>query len=491
MQPGTGSEAPTGRGGARQRPGPPSDRGARSAQPSVEPSLFERGSVLLSGNSLQTPATAALVNPGDVLTGQWRWEVVRRLGKGGYGAVFLARRLGAASVDAPPETAAVKVFHAPDGLDPRQMLKRELAAMLAFRSDRIPRVYDWEVEGDLCFVVMQFFPKGSLWDIRKETPRLKPAAAWQLLLDLLAALKEAHQASLLHLDVKPGNVLLDNKGGFVLTDFGVAQTSFGAETTGLAGLGTVGYQAPEQARREVDAFDARTDLFGVGTTVWSRLTGVELARRTELLQLDPDAGQLHALPPPSSFNRRVSPELEEAVMALLAVDPVERPGGAAEAHAMVRRLLSGHRDASTLATDVRGQVDDDTARAVTAALIDPLWQAIAGGEDAWQFLVRYDDGDLLCREGERSYHTFALLNGVVRIERGGKLLATEEREGTFLGEVSTLTGGSRTASMRAQGEVWALMFNAAELEQFVTSNPALGIRLIKSLAERLDRESRR
>ncbi len=470
----------------------PGSEALRPKSTSAGPSLFERGSGLaMSRNSLQVPATPALVQPGEILTGKARWQIGRRLGKGGFGAVFLGRRLDSPTVDGPPETAAIKVFHAPAGHDPRQLLKRELAALLALKSERIPSVCDWSIDEGLCFVAMQYYSRGSLWDVRKETPRMKPGAAWTLLLDLLAALKDAHHASLLHLDVKPGNVLISDSGGFVLTDFGVAQSSFSSGTTGVAGLGTVGYQAPEQARRDANSFDARTDLFGVGATVWSQVTGIELARRTELLTLNSGSGQIYALPPPSQFNRQIPPALEEAIMALLPIDAVERPGGAAEAHAMVRRLLSGHKDAARVATDVRGQVPDDIARQVTAQIFDPLWQAVAGGEDAWQFLVRYGDGAVLCREGERSYHAFALLTGVVRIERGGKLLATESREGTFLGEVSTLTGTSRTASMRAQGEVWTLMFNAAELEQFVTSNPALGMRMIKSLAERLDRESRR
>ncbi|HJN75458.1 MAG TPA: hypothetical protein QGF58_16130, partial [Myxococcota bacterium] len=69
------------------------------------------------------------------------------------------------------------------------------------------------------------------------------------------------------------------------------------------------------------------------------------------------------------------------------------------------------------------------------------------------------------------------------------LLATESREGTFLGEVAALTGGTRTATMKAETEVIAHALNASQLEQPVTGNPAIGIRLIRSMAERLGRES--
>jgi CRP-like cAMP-binding protein len=98
--------------------------------------------------------------------------------------------------------------------------------------------------------------------------------------------------------------------------------------------------------------------------------------------------------------------------------------------------------------------------------------------------VRFQPGELLCREGEEAYRTYVILNGAVLVERDGRPIARESREGSFMGENATLTGRPRTATIRADSEVWALMFNAAELEQFVLANPAVGIRLIKTLALR-------
>ena len=123
------------------------------------------------------------------------------------------------------------------------------------------------------------------------------------------------------------------------------------------------------------------------------------------------------------------------------------------------------------------------------SLVDPLWASICGQPGFRKYFVQFADGNTLCRERDKSYHAFVLLKGRVRVERDGRLLTTETREGTFLGEVTALTGTSRTATLRAEGPVWAIVLNAAELEKFVTCNPAVGIRLIKSLAERVARES--
>jgi CRP-like cAMP-binding protein len=90
----------------------------------------------------------------------------------------------------------------------------------------------------------------------------------------------------------------------------------------------------------------------------------------------------------------------------------------------------------------------------------------------------------MCVQGEEAYPTIVLLSGAVLVERDGRPISREAREGSFLGENATLTGRPRTATIRADGPVWALMFNAAELEQFVISNPAVAIRLIKTLALR-------
>ena len=153
----------------------------------------------------------------------------------------------------------------------------------------------------------------------------------------------------------------------------------------------------------------------------------------------------------------------------------------------LRRILTG---GNTSKDEGLTDFEEDEARAVVEGLLDELWATVCSGPDAWSFLVRYRDGQLLCEVGEHSHFAFVLLRGAVRIERDGKLLHTETREGTFLGEVATLTGSPRTAAMRAQGDVWGMKMNAAELEEFIAMNPGIGIRMIHTLTERLVRESR-
>ena len=129
----------------------------------------------------------------------------------------------------PPSEAAVKVFTAPEGMDPALLLKRELAALLALKPF-YPKVYDWSVTNNLCFVVMGCSHAAAWWTSQTHG-RAQTGDRLALLMNLLGALIIAHQTSLLHLDVKPSNVLIGEDGASMLTDFGVAQSTFASRTT--------------------------------------------------------------------------------------------------------------------------------------------------------------------------------------------------------------------------------------------------------------------
>jgi hypothetical protein len=175
-------------------------------------------------------------------------------------------------------------------------------------------------------------------------------------------------------------------------------------------------------------------------------------------------------------------------MSLLAEDPSERPGGAAEALELLKKA-TGLDVTEEPSTVKRRQHDEKEVREVIDAVMDPLWSSLLGRADFSRYFARFEDGEYLCREGDASYEAFLLLQGKVRIDRGGKQIELDEREGTFIGELSTLTGTPRAASIRAQGTVWVCLFNAAEFERMLAAHPAVAIRLVKLMAERLVRSS--
>ena len=332
---------------------------------------------------------------------------------------------------------------------------------------------------------MQEFPHGSLRDVMPLQGPVEEETVWRLIGDLLAALDVAHRASVLHLDIKPANVLLDGNGGFVLTDFGVSQASRIAGGLLPFSVGTRGYQAPEQREERFDQYDLRTDLWGVGATAWALATGINLAEREDLLRSE-DGESIYGLPPLSEFRLSCSPELEEVIMSMLYLRPERRPGSVAEVLDRVDAAMSGS-DRDVWEVPRRRNVDEAEVRDVIESLVDPLLGAICRRPGFRSFVARFEDGEILCPEGERAYQAFLLLRGTVQVSRAGKEITRVSREGTFLGEVATLTSMPCTASLRAAGTVWACVLNAADLERFVTCNPAMGLRVIRSMAQRLAR----
>jgi len=467
----------------------------RRAGPSSDPDATNPTSAPRPSSARRTPAPSVHADgpkPGDVIQGRWRYGLVRRLGRGGFGSVFLARTLDADAGDpeAPPEQVAVKVLGRAKGSHARTSLKQELAALLAIDHERIPKLYDWRVDHDLSFAVMRYYPNGSLADQWPSFGRFGEEQTWRLLTDLLTALNAAHRASILHLDVKPSNVLVDEHGGFVLTDFGVAHGS--RMTRGmlhhgqlLVGLGTHGYRAPEQAERTYGSFDLRTDLWGVGATAWALYTGIDLNRRQDVLR-HKEEGNVFGLQRLSDVRLHCPPPLEEIVMELLHIDPARRPGGAAEVLTRIQTIAQGFGlDAQTVAASRRDKAKPTEVRAVIEGLVDPLWSSVCRQPDFERFFVKFDDGEVIADTRVPVHHTFLLLKGRVRVERDERLLDVESREGTFLCAVSTLTGIAREVTLRAEGPVWCCIFNEAELEQLVTCNPAVAVRMIRTLAARL------
>ena len=466
-------------------PAPGTEQGPVSPATAGEKGRAMRGTASAAAPS--SGAVLAKLKKGDVVRARHRYQPHGRLGAGTFGAVWAAVCIEPDhdAPDVPPKVVAIKFFGT-SGSDGSDFIRRELAALLSMRSECIPLVYDWAVNDRLSFFVMDYYRHGSLADEFKTPGGSDDETTWILLVDMLRALKVAHRAGILHLDIKPSNIMHDGSGGYLLLDFGISQAnqvmSGPAQTVGA---GSRGYQAPEQRRLELHKLDTRSDLWAVGATAWALRTGYDLSKNTDKIKSDAKGGE-PSLPALSLECLGCSPALEEVVMSLLCDDPTERPGGAAEVLERVKRA-TGIAVREDPVGAKRREHGEDEVRVVIESLMDPLWSSLCRRGDFARYFAKFEDGDYLCREGEASHEAFVLLQGRVRIERGGKQLEVNEKEGAFIGELSTLTGSLRAASIRAEGTVWVCRFNAAEFERLLAAHPAIGIRLVKLMAERLIR----
>ncbi|HYV45113.1 MAG TPA: serine/threonine-protein kinase [Myxococcaceae bacterium] len=248
------------------------------------------------------------------------FRLVRRLGTGGMGSVYLARHVVIGS------RVAVKVLHPALHCD-AQMLERfqdEARAVNLIGHDNILRIYDLRREGDLHYLVMEYLEGQPLSQVPLP---MDAETAIPILAQLCDALAAAHAQGVVHRDVKPENVMLvQRRGGdpFVkLLDFGIAKLLQDATSRTAAGfvVGTPAYMAPESFRGE--PLDGRADLYALGMISYLMATG-ELPFRDKPMAALMRA-HLEAVPvPPASLRPGVDPRWSEITVRAMAKRPEDR-----------------------------------------------------------------------------------------------------------------------------------------------------------------------
>ncbi|MEO8030723.1 MAG: protein kinase [Gemmatimonadota bacterium] len=266
------------------------------------------------------------------LSGQYRLE--RELGAGGMGVVFLATDL---ALDRP---VAIKVIH-PELATHPSIAQRFLAEARMIARLRHPNIVAVHAAGEatgLLYYVMDYVPGESLRQRLQREGRLDPAAVQRIVIDLADALDTAGRANLVHRDVKPENVLLDQgTGRALLADFGIARAMGGADDRaaitgqGLA-VGTPTYMSPEQAAGET--VDARSDLYGLGVVAYELLAGHPPFRGATSAVVA--TKHLSETPPPIE---RVRPEVPAALASVIMRALVKSPGARWQTGAEIRQAL--------------------------------------------------------------------------------------------------------------------------------------------------------
>ncbi len=197
-----------------------------------------------------------------------RYTILRRLGKGGFGEVFLAfdddlNRFVAIKVPRPERVSQPEDIEA---------YLNEARIVASLDHPHIVPVYDvGRTEDGLCFVVSKLIEGCDLAKKIKESRRSFQESA-ELAAAIAEALHFAHTSGLVHRDIKPGNILMDDAGHAFLADFGLAlrEEDYG---TGARIAGTPSYMSPEQARGEGHRVDGRSDIFSLGVVIYELLTG--------------------------------------------------------------------------------------------------------------------------------------------------------------------------------------------------------------------------
>ena len=276
----------------------------------------------------------------DSLPQTWgEYILLGELGRGGAGVVYeaLHRKLG--------RKVALKVLRT--GMDTeksaRERFRREAQALAQVHHDNIVEIYEYGELGDRLYYAMSLVDGPSLSALTKRDQRPSPQELCAGMAGIADALQALHEAGIIHRDVKPSNIMIAPNGRYMLADFGLARTEL-AETMTRTGdaLGTPLYMSPEQMMGNRDAIEARSDIYGLGATLYQLLCGQVPFKTDNMVAL---MGMVFKQRPesPNTVDPDLPPGCSSIAMKCLEKEPRYRYESAAELAGELRAFAEGRR----------------------------------------------------------------------------------------------------------------------------------------------------
>lgn len=246
-----------------------------------------------------------------------RYKIDALLGSGGMSAVYKAFDPNLRRV------VAIKLIHPhlSTDIDFIYRFKKEAASVAAFRHPNIVQVYDFNVDGEVYYMVLEFVPGETLQDrlkhLKSTNTPMPLEQAVKIMLNMCDALSYAHKQGLIHRDIKPANIMLDLHGQAILMDFGIVKILGDTSHTATgAVVGTARYMSPEVIRSEMP--DERSDLYSLGVTFFEMVSGqapfnADSAMSLLMRHLNDPVPDLTSLRPdvPAEIKRIINKSLEK------------------------------------------------------------------------------------------------------------------------------------------------------------------------------------
>jgi predicted Ser/Thr protein kinase len=263
-----------------------------------------------------------------------RYRIIGRIGSGGMADVYCAEdtQLG--------RQVALKLLYRRFAEDDNfvERFRREASAAAGLQHPNVVQVFDRGEWDGTYYIAMEFLPGRNLKQVVRDHGALDPALAADLTIQILKAARFAHRRGIVHRDIKPHNVIVDDEGRAKVTDFGIARAGASDMTETGSIMGTAQYLSPEQAQGL--PVDARSDLYSIGVVLYELLTGRPPfdAESPVTIALK----QVSATPvPPRELIAAVPPALEAVTMRALRKEPAERFQDADEMIAALESALAG------------------------------------------------------------------------------------------------------------------------------------------------------
>jgi predicted Ser/Thr protein kinase len=317
-----------------------------------------------------------------------KYHIVRRIGYGGMGAVYLGRD---PDLDRP---VAIKVLREPMADEELlQRFLREARATANLRHENLITIYEVGSHDQQPFIAMEYVDGTTLGELIKRRQALPLVQKLSFIEQICAGLHHAHRTGIVHRDIKPANVMVDAQGVIRILDFGIARIANSGMTSDGALIGTLNYMSPEQMLGR--PVDFRSDIFSVGAVAYELLSFHQAFPGTL------DDGLLHRLPqmapsPLASVCPGLPAGLEEIVLRALAKPPHERFGDLDEMRTAVRHLrgrVDPNLELETVVIPSRDKAKPPASSAERRGLLERRARQIAVHRDAARAALTRGDLD--------------------------------------------------------------------------------------------------
>ncbi|HKG17939.1 MAG TPA: Stk1 family PASTA domain-containing Ser/Thr kinase [Solirubrobacteraceae bacterium] len=263
-----------------------------------------------------------------------RYSILSRIGAGGMAEVYCAQDLQLG------RRVALKLLHRRFSEDPDfvERFRREASAAAGLQHPNVVGVFDRGEWDGTYYIAMEYLEGRSLKEIVSTEGPLSPARAIDIVVQILRAARFAHQRGVIHRDLKPHNVIVDDEGRAKVTDFGIARAGASDMTETGSIMGTAQYLSPEQAQGH--AVSAKSDLYAIGILLYELLTARVPFEGDSPVTIA--LKQVSEAPvPPSAYNPAVPQELDAVVLRALEKDPAERFADADEFITALQSVRAG------------------------------------------------------------------------------------------------------------------------------------------------------
>ncbi len=261
---------------------------------------------------------ATMLKPGDEFLDRYR--VIRQVGKGAFGVVILVE-------DLVVKDQFILKFLNPYVASDDNTIRRfthELRYARKITHKNVIRIYDFIIQRKTYAISMEYFPSRSLTGVFSKKNKVSIRRAVQIMRDVCSGMRAAEVANVVHRDLKPGNILVNDDYLVKIVDFGLAAAASSSDSrltkTGIL-LGTPTYMAPEQVRGK--QIDSRTDIYSIGVIMYEVFTGKAPYVGEESMAIMFQHVEGNA-PPPHELNPNIQKPLENIIIKAMSVDPDKR-----------------------------------------------------------------------------------------------------------------------------------------------------------------------